>query len=83
VESAPFWMIVVGLRYLSAFLRAAQYFFIRALTAFFCAADIFERVRLGSRVSATPRADFVIVRRAVLETAARSGNALSKEATSA
>jgi hypothetical protein len=62
--------------------RSAQYFFIRALTAFFCAADIFERLRLGSRVSATARADFAMVRRAVLETVARSGNAFSKAAAS-
>src|SRR5437867_6937617 len=34
-------------------------------------------------VSATPRADFAMVRRAVLEIVARSGNALSRDATSA
>ena len=68
--------------YFSAFLRAAQYFFILALTAFFCAADIFERLRLGSRASATPRADFAMVRRAAFEIVARSGNVFSKAAAS-
>lgn len=68
---------------LFAFLRAAQYFRIRSPTAFRCAADIFERLRLGgSTASATPRADLAMVRRAVLETVARSGNALSRDATS-
>ena len=68
--------------YFSAFRRAAQYFFIRALTAFFCAADIFERLRLGSRASATPRADFAMVRRAAFEIVARSGKVFSKAAAS-
>ncbi|PYR63539.1 MAG: hypothetical protein DMF88_24990 [Acidobacteria bacterium] len=57
-----------------AFFRPAQYFFIRALTAFRCAADIFERFRLRGVVSsaaATFRADFAAVRLAVVERAVR------------
>jgi len=68
--------------YFFAFLRADQYFFIRVLTAFRCAADIFDRVRLGSSVFATPRADLASVRRAVWEIVARSGNVLSNFAAS-
>ena len=41
-----------------AFLRAAQYLFIRAETAFFCAADIFGRVRLRVGLSDLTRLDF-------------------------
>ncbi|HXD16681.1 MAG TPA: hypothetical protein VN654_06675 [Vicinamibacterales bacterium] len=37
-------------------LRSAQYFFILTLTARFCAAVIFDRLRLGAIVSATSRA---------------------------
>jgi hypothetical protein len=69
--------------YFFALLRAAQYFFIRALTALRCAADILERVRVGSTVSASPRADLATVRLAVREMEARSGNALSSVAASA
>ncbi|PYR81918.1 MAG: hypothetical protein DMF87_03615 [Acidobacteria bacterium] len=58
-----------------AFFRPAQYFFIRALTAFRCAADIFERFRLRggvvSSAAATFRADFAAVRLAVVERAVR------------
>src|SRR4051812_17525031 len=60
-----------------ALLRCAQYFFILALTALRCAADIFERLGLGSRVSATPRADVATVRLAALEIDDRPGNTLS------
>src|SRR5438552_2234911 len=67
-------------------LRSAQYFFIRALTAFFCAADIFERLRLrgaGSRASATPRADLATVCCAPFDSVARWGNAFTIDASSA
>jgi hypothetical protein len=66
-----------------AFRRSAQYFFIRADTAFFCAADILERLRLGARVSDTSRAAFPILRCTPLEIAARWGNAFTSDATSA
>ena len=58
-----------GMSYFLAFLRAAQYFFMRALTALRCAADILLRVRrgAGSMVSATPRAALLSARRPAVE----------------
>ena len=41
--------------YLFAALRPAQYFFIRALTAFRCAAVIVERVRLRGAAGSSAR----------------------------
>jgi hypothetical protein len=48
--------------YFFAFLRAAQYFFILALTALRCAGVIVDRLRLGASVSATSRAAFPTAR---------------------
>ena len=76
----------IDYRFVAALRFAAQYFFIRALTTLFCAADIFERLRLrgsGRTALATPRAELATVRLAVLEMEARSGNALSNAAASA
>jgi len=41
----PPGLLTLGYFFALAFLRSAQYFFIRAETAFFCAADILERLR--------------------------------------
>jgi|SRR6266850_3719878 len=65
-----------------AFLRSAQYFFIRADTAFFCAADILDRLRLEGLVCEAA-GDFPLLRARPRVSWPRSGKVFTSDATSA